>query len=382
MSTYIHKMVGSDEKLIGVARLHWIYLVKGMVGFALCMLLAYAVNTAIEMLLALLYRHATPADGSYPFMAVNHYFSQFMFLCGVYIFGIYLVKVLGTEVGLTTRRMIFKTGLVFVSTHEVDIEEIRGERMDLGWFGRFLDYAYIKLDCRFVEDLSTPAIEKPERFIRALHKLRSDASDSVVTIATHPDESGVARAHISRKGAVPMPEHGTVEAMDESGIPEHVKGVVAHAEVAPQQQRPAAAANPAPGTWEMPPMTAPDIPESQHASPVQAQPPMQPDLPPLPPEVPSVPQPAHPPATPPAPPAPPEIPTQPVPVSTPPTAQQPQTQAAAPLDPQMVADIVKQTVDEMTAQGMVMGEQPVAPEDALLSDFDHASGEQKPRAIH
>ena len=357
MATYIHKMVGSDEKLIGVARLHWIYLVKGMVGFALCMLLAYAVNTAIEMALALLYRHAAPADGAYPFMAINHYFSQFMFLCGVYIFGIYLVKVLGTEVGLTTRRMIFKTGLVFVSTHEVDIEEIRGERMDLGWFGRFLDYAYIKLDCRFIEDLSTPAIEKPERFIRALHKLRSDASDSVITIATHPDEDGVPRAHVSRKGPEPMPEHGTVEAIDESGIPEHVKTIVqmkSSAEILPPAQRQVRAA--APVEPQMPPMTAPEIPDSPYASPVQPQPPMQPEMSSLPPEAPA----------------------QPIQVKAP---QAPQP-GAAPLDPKVVADIVKQTVDELTAQGMVIGEQPVAPEDVLLSDFDEASGEPKLRAVH
>jgi hypothetical protein len=342
MASYIHKMVGPDEKLVGVARLHWIYLVKGMVGFALCVMLAWAINSLMQFGLDLLYAHSpAPAAGStlYPMVHMNHYLSEFMFFAGVLIFGFYLTKVLGTEVGLTTRRLIFKEGLIFTTTHEVDIEEIRGERMDLGWFGRFLDYAYIKLDCRFVEDLTTPAIEKPERFIRALHKLRSEASDSVITIASHPDEQGVHRAQIAKKGIPPIPGEGTVEALNEQQIP----------------------------------MTAPEIPDSQPASPVQPQPPMQEPIPPAPPQAvaappiqPIIPQPAQPPATP--------------------------AQQAAALDPKVVAEVLHQAmpqiVEEMAAQGLVMKEahsdQP--PADPLLSAFDEASDEhtggKKPPAVH
>lgn len=335
MASYVHKMVGPDEKLIGVARLHWIYLVKGMVGFAMCVMLAWAINSLIGFGLSLIYRTTTPAS-VYPILSMNHYLSEFMFLAGLIIFGFYLTKVLGTEVGLTTRRMIFKEGLIFTTTHEVDIEEIRGERMDLGWFGRFLDYAYIRLDCRFIEDLSTPAIEKPERFIRALHKLRSEASDSVITIASHPDEHGVHRAQIAKKGLPPIPGDGTVEALNAQQIP----------------------------------MTAPEIPDSQPASPVQPQPPLAEPIPPAPPNA--------------APPV-------------PHVAQTPAQQAAA-LDPKVVAEVLHQAmpqiVEEMAAHGLVTKdahsdqkpEEKPLNADELLHAFDEASEEhpdgKKPGSVH
>ncbi|MDB5492492.1 MAG: hypothetical protein JWO78_2341 [Micavibrio sp.] len=338
MASYIHKMVGPDETLVGVARLHWIYLVKGMIGFAMCVLLAWAINTMIEFGLSLIYQTVTPPS-VYPILTMNHYLSIFMFLAGVAIFGFYLVKVLGTEVGLTTRRLIFKEGLIFTTTHEVDIEEIRGERLDLGWFGRFLDYAYIKLDCRFIEDLSTPAIEKPERFIRALHKLRSEASDSVITIASHPDENGVHRAQIAKKGIPEIPGDGTVEALNEQKIP----------------------------------MTAPEIPDSQPASPVQPQPAMQEPIPPAPPN--SV-------ATP---------PIQPIIPQQQPLTQTPAEQAST-LDPKVIAEVIHQAmpqiVEEMATHGLVAkaGHSDQPPIDPLLQAFDEASDEhgdtKKPRAVH
>jgi hypothetical protein len=225
--------------------------------------------------------------------------------------------------------MIFKEGVIFTRTHEVDIEEIRGERMDLGWFGRFLDYAYINLDCRFVEDIKTPAIEKPERFIRALHKLRSEASDSVITIASHPDENGVRHARIAKNGSQAVPGDRTVEA---------------------------------PPARQMLPMTEPEIPDSQPASPVQPQPPLQMPLPP-----------AAPDAAPPA------------PLAAAPTPGQ----QAASLDPKVVAEIVHQAmpqiVEEMAAHGLVAKEahsdQP--PAEPLPQVFGEASEDgNKPHAVH
>src|SRR5688572_16333837 len=31
--SYVHKLINDDEKLVGIARLHWIYVVQGLVWF-------------------------------------------------------------------------------------------------------------------------------------------------------------------------------------------------------------------------------------------------------------------------------------------------------------------------------------------------------------
>lgn len=320
--TYILKMVGPDEKLIGVARLHWVYLVKGMIGFASCVLIAVAINKGINFALSLLYKTAGSIPPSFQRLVDNSYLMSFMVLCGGFIFLCYLIKVLGTEIGLTSRRIIHKEGLIFVHTHEVDIEEIRGETMDLGYFGRWLDYGYLKLDCRFVDDVTTPAIENPERFLKALHKIRSETTDSVVTIAAHPDEN------------------------------------------TPKASRHAASQS-INSTAEPPEPVAPPTPSEVPVQPPTPMPPLEPIAPPVSPEVPVQPnQPAI------------------------PTPQQPPLKAAsAEIDAKMVAEIVKQTVpkivEEMAAQGLVVPDPALPhPNEDLLTEFDEASGEQKPRAIH
>lgn len=182
---YVHKIIGSDEKLIGIGRLHWIYIVKGMIAFGLCVLFAWALDALVFQGLSLLSRTLGTTNAAMPLLIVNSYVMPVMLAIGAIIFMFHLMLVLTTEIALTTRRVMHKKGFLFVNVKEVDLVEIKGETLDLGYFGRILGYGYLLLDCRFLGDIRFPALEKPERFLKALHKARADFSDAPTVFVPH-----------------------------------------------------------------------------------------------------------------------------------------------------------------------------------------------------
>lgn len=176
---YVHKLIEKDEDLAGIATLHWIYLVKGIAwffGFA-------GVGWLFDSLMTRGLWAISDITGSVAMpaalMGLTNLTLMFFLGIGFLIFFFHVITVISTNIALTNRRIIYKRGLLFVKVEQIDIEEIRGENLDLGWFGRLLGYAYISLDCRFIGDVKLPAMERPERFIRALHHIRANAQDTV-----------------------------------------------------------------------------------------------------------------------------------------------------------------------------------------------------------
>ncbi len=174
--SYVRTVTGPDEKLIGIARLHWIYIAQGLLWFMACLAFARLTGSVVHHLLATI--PDTSAIGI-PILTLQSWLTPFALFFGAIICSLYVMKVLTTEIGLTDRRVIYKRGWLFVNIKEIDIEEIRGENMDMGYLGRVLNYAYINLDCRFIGDVNLPAIERPTAFMKALHKMRTDITDTV-----------------------------------------------------------------------------------------------------------------------------------------------------------------------------------------------------------
>jgi len=312
---YIRKIIGSDEKLIGIARLHWIYILKGLLGFLGCAFFGWALNAIIFNGISLMARGLGRVDPLLPLLTVNTYLMPLMLGLGIIIFLSYFLLVISTEIGLTSRRLIHKKGLIFVNMHETDIEEIRAENLDTGYFGRFLNYGYINLDCRFIGDVGLPAIENANGFLKALHKVRSSLMDSlaVITAQQHPQQENKAM----------------FDSMQEPPAPEQP------AEPQPSQPQPETPQppSPAPAQPERPPeypVTPPQTPAPPPQPEIPAEPVREPDLPSRPMEIP---------------PAPSEIPAQPNPDSPLPATNPPMGTSA--IDPQVVAKIVEQVVPEI-----------------------------------
>ncbi len=181
---FIEKLVGPDEKLIGIARLHWIYGVTGLCWLGGMILLGGAFNWALKMFLgsALL----TSAGGG--LLTIGNAAFWICLLLGGTLFLFYFIMMLATEIGLTDRRVIYKTGLVLVKTEGIDLEEIKGVFVDNEVFGRILNYGTIKFDSRFIQDLQLPTVADPYRFVKALNDQRSKMKDEGIHLVVEEDK--------------------------------------------------------------------------------------------------------------------------------------------------------------------------------------------------
>ena len=181
MHSFIRHITGPRERIIMIVRLHWIYALTGFVWMAALAALGMGLDL-------LLWQHF---GSSVPVLAGNAVFGvridaqtpMLLYLfggCGAMIFLIHMIKYLATEVALTSQRLIYKTGLIFVEVEEIDIVEIHAEHVHHGFLGRFLGYGEVEFDSRFVDDIRLPAVKKPYKLIRAMHTARSRRSDVFV----------------------------------------------------------------------------------------------------------------------------------------------------------------------------------------------------------
>lgn len=166
---YISRIVSPDEKLIGVFRLHWIYLVEALLWLIGLMAIGFFLDTAVAYALG----QALPGVQMTYFPVGLTWLELFFLTAGLYIFAVYYIKVATTEIGLTTVRLIYKTGWIFVNVEEVNLEEVQAHHVDLGLLGRFLGYGQIRLDARFIGDVTLPYIGYPYQFTKIMNEAQS-----------------------------------------------------------------------------------------------------------------------------------------------------------------------------------------------------------------
>jgi len=173
---FVERLVGPDENLVGIARLHWIYAIKGILWFFSSIIIGGSVQTLFAMYVPAIMVIGNAIFGISIFLGI---------LMCVLLFG----KMLFTELGLTTERLIYKRGLIFTDVREVDLEEIKSESVDNGALGRILNYGYLDLDARFIEDLDLPAISDPYRFVKAMNAVRSQIKDDNMRVVLDSEGS-------------------------------------------------------------------------------------------------------------------------------------------------------------------------------------------------
>lgn len=174
MSFIAKHISGNGERLVYIARLHWIYMLQGIFWFFLLGTTGVFLNYGFWYSLAL-FAHKTGYPLLFPdSFSLKEYALFFMMLAtGIMVFWVHLLKVLGTEIALTNNRVIYKTGFFFVSVEELDISEIKEERVHHGILGNMLGYGTVHLDSRFVGDVTLPAIKNPYKLLKYIHKVRS-----------------------------------------------------------------------------------------------------------------------------------------------------------------------------------------------------------------
>ena len=138
--SYIEKTLGANEKVIALARFHWIY--------------------KLQAWLALV------------FLGI--------FLIGIWIFFELMIRMWTTEIGVTTYRFITKTGLFTLKTNELALPNIEGVRVTQSFFGRIFDYGHVRIEGTGVDAIEIPNIADPLGFRRAIET----AKEGLVTVRT------------------------------------------------------------------------------------------------------------------------------------------------------------------------------------------------------
>ena len=174
---FVKDIIGPDERLVVVARLHWIYIITGMMWCALFSGIGYYLDTQLWRWFGQNIPDYEQTIWVLRFGADYHLIFWLFAAAGIMFLIMHTLKVLATMIALTTRRLIYKTGWIFVAFEEVELDDIRAEHVHHGFLGRFLNYGQMKIDCRFVGDISLPAVKKPYRLIKAMHVARARLPD-------------------------------------------------------------------------------------------------------------------------------------------------------------------------------------------------------------
>lgn len=178
MTRFIRNFISDGERIIYQTRLHWIYALEGLLWFT-CMT---AIGYEADYYLWEYFGSAAPYERQEILIFVfgsRYPWTLWLFTaCGAFIMGVHIVKLIATEIALTGQRLIFKTGLIFVDVKEIDLSEIRAEKVHHGILGRFLGYGEVHLDARFVGDTRLPAVRRPYDLLKSIHTARQKLKDA------------------------------------------------------------------------------------------------------------------------------------------------------------------------------------------------------------
>jgi hypothetical protein len=153
--SYIDESLGQNETAIYRARFPWFYHARGWVGLivlAVCGLVAYA--------------------GGFGLLA------GLLVLAGLALFIANLLPIWTTEIGVTDQRLIFKRGLLWRTTQELQLRAIEEVNLEQGFFGRLTNYGRLELRGTGVDDIVLPTLADP----LGLRKALQDG----MAIAAHP----------------------------------------------------------------------------------------------------------------------------------------------------------------------------------------------------
>jgi len=73
----------------------------------------------------------------------------------------YLIKIKTTEMGVTNKRAILKTGFISRNTEEMRLSSIETVEIDQSIFGRLLGYGSVKITGRGFSDVKFVSVDKP-----------------------------------------------------------------------------------------------------------------------------------------------------------------------------------------------------------------------------
>jgi hypothetical protein len=136
--SYIKHSLGESEHLLYRARFPWFYHVTGW-----------------GVLLALVAGGIAAYGNGYGALAAA------LGLTGVVLFLSIMMPIWTTEIGVTNQRFIYKRGLLWRSTQELQLRAIEEVNFEQGLLGRAFDFGRLELRGTGVDDIRLPPLADP-----------------------------------------------------------------------------------------------------------------------------------------------------------------------------------------------------------------------------
>lgn len=155
--SYIQRSLGDGEQVVKIARFHWLYDLRAW----LCLLLP-----ALVLVGVLIYADEMTREG----LAI---FAVALLVVGFIVFLTMMIGKWTTEIGITSHRLVRKTGFISLKTAEVALPNIEGVRVTQTLWGRLFGYGRIRVEGTGDDHIDVPNIDDPVGFRRAIETAKT-----------------------------------------------------------------------------------------------------------------------------------------------------------------------------------------------------------------
>lgn len=154
---YIKSTLSKDEEIRVTPKLHWINYTIVVV----CLILAGACG---KLYLGL-------AEDVYPIVKI-----AYQVPIGIFAFSavIFILRILVTEMAVTTKRVVFRTGIISVHTEELKIGRIESVELRQSILGRILNYGSLYFSGTGTGKVVFPNIQQPREMKSLLEDVVKD----------------------------------------------------------------------------------------------------------------------------------------------------------------------------------------------------------------
>ena len=160
MASYVSKILSENESVQLKAKLHWIGYLPAFLWLAIVVvLLAASEDSEVKTIIGVV---GTPSEVKTIIGVVGTPIVIVSFLS-------FWIKSWTTELAVTDRRVVAKTGVIARDTNELNLEKIEGVDVRQSVLGRLLDYGTISVRGTGGAIAPIPRVGNPIAFRKAVH---------------------------------------------------------------------------------------------------------------------------------------------------------------------------------------------------------------------
>jgi len=150
--SYIQKTLGDGERIVSIARFHWLYTVRAWLALIVPVIILFGITVYAN-------------ESNRTALLVG---GLALLLFGSFVFLSMMIRKWTTEIGITSHRFVKKTGLISLHTDEMALPNIEGVRVNQNLWGRILGYGRLRIEGTGDDDVDLPVIDDPLGFRRAI----------------------------------------------------------------------------------------------------------------------------------------------------------------------------------------------------------------------